>query len=170
MTGMAAVLFILCLIWLMPLPAVQVSARTDQNEFIKFYFDIGQGINEEDSVTQTEKDGFSLFKINPDFFKATAVRIDFEGLTGAQVLGDITFYSGGFAKDDLKIGALTAEDLAQASEINDIQNVTVESDGLHFEISGGDPYAGVVGLGEHVLHVRLVHAIDETLLFLVVVE
>jgi len=131
---------VIALIWLSYLPAVQVSARIKDGDHVKFFFDIGNGINEEDSVTQLDQDGWKLFKINPDFYKASAVRIDIEDLSGQQVLPDIVFYSGEFSKEDYVIGSLTAQDLADASQMNDVTNVSVQEDGLHFDITGADPY------------------------------
>ena len=131
---------IIALVWFSYLPAVQVSARIKEGDHVKLYFDIGNGINEEDSVTQFDQDGWKLFKINPDFYKASVVRIDVEDLSGQQVLSDIVFYSGSFAKDDYIIGTLSAQDLAEASQTNDVTNVSAGEDGLHFEITGADPY------------------------------
>ena len=131
---------IIALVWFSYLPAVQVSARIKEGDHVKLYFDIGNGINEEDSVTQFDQDGWKLFKSNPDFYKASVVRIDVEDLSGQQVLSDIVFYSGSFAKDDYIIGTLSAQDLAEASQTNDVTNVSAGEDGLHFEITGADPY------------------------------
>ena len=137
---------IICAVWLMPLHAVQVSARIEDctafvdGEQLKFYFDIGQGINETDSVADAFVGGNVMLKINPDYNNASVLRIDLEGLTGERVLSDIVFYSGNFGENDNRIGTLSAKYLAEAVEIHDVENISLEEDGVHFEVVGADPY------------------------------
>lgn len=141
-----ATVLILMVVWIYPMHAVQVSLRFDDcdsfvdGERMKFYFDIGNGILEENSADEAFTGGDCSVKLSPDYDNASAVRIDIEGLKGERTLSDIGVYSGAFTEDDYRVGTIGAKYLAEASEVHDIEKVTLEGDHISFEVVGDDPY------------------------------
>lgn len=144
-TTIACTLLLSVCVWIIPYASPNVSIRMNGNNFIdgesvKFYFDIGNGISEEDSASAMFQDGKTLIKLNPIYDKPTALRVDLENAVGERVFTSVALYSGEYKEGDFEIGALPLECFLHASEIHDISDLEIDENGLHFSVVGTDPY------------------------------